>query len=137
MEFEESADRLAALGNPTRLQIFRLLVKAGFDGMPVGAIQTELGVPASTRDELREALQAKKIGTEIYYPLPLHRQECFNHLGYGPGSLPVSEAAAARTFALPVYPELSPEQLDYVVESIGEQLFGESPTTAAGAAGTA
>jgi len=48
MEFEETADCLAALGNPTRLQIFRLLVKAGFDGMPVGAIQSKLGVPAST-----------------------------------------------------------------------------------------
>jgi len=48
MEFEIPADRLAALGNPTRLKIFRLLVKAGHDGLPVGAIQIELGVPAST-----------------------------------------------------------------------------------------
>ncbi len=48
MEFEIPADRLAALGNPTRLQIFRLLVKAGHDGMPVGAVQAKLGVPAST-----------------------------------------------------------------------------------------
>ena len=48
MEFEQTADRLAALGNPTRLRIFRLLVKAGHDGMPVGAIQAELGLPAST-----------------------------------------------------------------------------------------
>jgi len=48
MELEATADRLAALGNPTRLQIFRLLVKAGLDGLPVGAIQAALGVPAST-----------------------------------------------------------------------------------------
>lgn len=48
MEFDAPADRLAALGNPTRLHIFRLLVKAGPDGLPVGAIQAELGVPAST-----------------------------------------------------------------------------------------
>ena len=48
MEFKENADRLAGLGNPTRLQIFRLLVKVGHGGLPVGAIQSELGVPAST-----------------------------------------------------------------------------------------
>ncbi len=70
------------------------------------------------RDELQAFLRERNIGTEIYYPIPLHRQKCFEYLGYGPGDCPVAEAAAARTLALPVYPELTPEQQDYVVDSI-------------------
>ena len=70
------------------------------------------------RDELRTHLAGCDIGTEIYYPVPLHRQACFEYLGYPVGSLPESERAAAEALALPIYPELSAGQLEYVVASI-------------------
>jgi len=72
------------------------------------------------RDELRLFLTDAKIGTEIYYPVPLHLQECFSSLNYKKGDFPASEYAAAHTLALPVYPELSDDQQVYVVEKIKE-----------------
>ena len=71
------------------------------------------------RDELKTYLTNQGIGCEIYYPVPLHIQECFRYLGYRPEDCPVSIEAAARTIALPVYPELRYEQIEYVVENIG------------------
>jgi dTDP-4-amino-4,6-dideoxygalactose transaminase len=71
------------------------------------------------RDELKTYLTNQGIGCEIYYPVPLHIQECFRYLGYRPEDCPVSIEAAARTIALPVYPELRYEQIEYVVEKIG------------------
>jgi dTDP-4-amino-4,6-dideoxygalactose transaminase len=75
-------------------------------------------VPSALRDALREQLTRDRIGTEVYYPLPLHRQECFADLEYAQGSLPQSESAANETVALPIYPELSREQLEHVAHSI-------------------
>jgi len=72
----------------------------------------------SQRDQLQAALQLRGIGTEVYYPIPMHLQECFAFLGNGVGAYPESERAAKETLALPIYPELSEEQLRYVVESV-------------------
>jgi dTDP-4-amino-4,6-dideoxygalactose transaminase len=72
------------------------------------------------RDELKAALQRKGVGTEVYYPVPMHLQECFAYLGHTAGAFPESEAAANETLALPVYPELVDAQARYVVECIQE-----------------
>jgi dTDP-4-amino-4,6-dideoxygalactose transaminase len=70
------------------------------------------------RDRLKEFLYRQGIGCEIYYPLPLHMQACFSYLGYKPEAFPVSVTAADTTLALPIYPELTKDQISYVVEMI-------------------
>ncbi|MBU3946833.1 MAG: DegT/DnrJ/EryC1/StrS family aminotransferase [Proteobacteria bacterium] len=72
------------------------------------------------RDELRTHLNNAGVGTEIYYPVPLHLQECFSYLGYKKGDMPVSEDASLNTIALPIYPELTEDMQAYVVDKIKE-----------------
>jgi dTDP-4-amino-4,6-dideoxygalactose transaminase len=77
-------------------------------------------VRAPQRDELQEHLAGREIGTAIYYPLGLHRQKCFEYLGYKEGDLPETERAARETLALPIYPELTRELQRAVVEAIAD-----------------
>lgn len=77
-------------------------------------------IRAQRRDDLRLWLTERSIGNEVYYPVPFHQQECFSDLGYRTGEFPVAERASAEVLALPVYPELTREQIGFVVESIAE-----------------
>jgi dTDP-4-amino-4,6-dideoxygalactose transaminase len=76
------------------------------------------GAGAGARDRLREFLERRGVGTGIYYPVPLHLQECFASLGYGVGDLPVSERLAGEVLSLPIYPELTRAQIEEVAGGI-------------------
>ena len=77
-------------------------------------------VRAQRRDALRQFMAERGVGSEIYYPVPLHLQKCFEYLGYKPGDFPESERAAAETLALPIYSELRQDQMAHVVATIAE-----------------
>jgi dTDP-4-amino-4,6-dideoxygalactose transaminase len=107
----------------------RLLKQAGLEGTAIALpfqeskahhVFHQYVVRALRRDELREFLTARKIGTEIYYPLPLHLQPCFAYLGHKKGSFPEAEKAAAEVLALPMFPELTEEEQKWVVQSISD-----------------
>src|SRR5437016_11308866 len=70
------------------------------------------------RDALQAHLKSKGIGSAVYYPVPLHLQRCFSHLGYQRGQLPEAERAAGEVLSLPIYPELARSQLDQVIDAI-------------------
>ena len=79
-------------------------------------------IQVDDRDGLQEFLNAKGIATGLHYPLPLHLQKAYAHLGYKKGDFPVTENIADRLLSLPMYPELSKQQIEYVVQSIEEFL---------------
>jgi len=107
-----------------------LFTAAGLDrvlGLPQSAPrrrhvwnQYVVRVPGGQRDRLRAFLGEAKIGTEIYYPLGLHAQECFGYLGYRPGDLPETDQAAQEVLALPIFPELTAEEQQLVVDRTAE-----------------
>jgi dTDP-4-amino-4,6-dideoxygalactose transaminase len=75
-------------------------------------------IRAEHRDALRQALTAKEIETQVYYPVPLHLQPCFAPLGFRSGQFPEAERASRECLALPIYPEIGDDQLDHVVDTI-------------------
>jgi dTDP-4-amino-4,6-dideoxygalactose transaminase len=91
-----------------------------------GHVYNQYVVRVRDRDRLKQHLVDRKIGCEVYYPLPLHLQECFANLGYGVGSFPESERAANEVLALPIHPALTQDQLERVVSEIGSFLRGEA-----------
>jgi dTDP-4-amino-4,6-dideoxygalactose transaminase len=107
----------------------RLLAAAGLDGTAVTVpfrdprahhVFHQYVIRTRRRDDLREFLTARKIGSEVYYPLPLHLQPCFGYRGYKKGNFPESEKAAAEVLALPMFPELTEEEQARVVQSISD-----------------
>jgi len=101
-----------------------LLPKAVYknDSLQNYHIYNQYVIRVQQRDELRKFLTENSIDTEIYYPIPFHLQECFNYLENKKGDFPVAEFCADTSVALPIYPELSVEQINYVVEKISEFL---------------
>lgn len=84
------------------------------------SIYNQYTLRVARRDALQAHLRAKGIGNSIYYPLPLHLQPCFAHLGYSEGAFPESEKAAKEVISLPVYPELATSELDEVIDAVRE-----------------
>ncbi|MCU0980135.1 MAG: DegT/DnrJ/EryC1/StrS family aminotransferase [Pirellulaceae bacterium] len=87
--------------------------------------QYTIRVPGGHRDELRAKLTERNVGSEVYYPVPLHLQECFRTLGYRRGSLPVTERICHEALSLPIFPELTEAEQDRVVEVIHDALLSE------------
>lgn len=114
---QANADRYAELFTAAGLQRAIVLPEAKPGRRHVWN-QYVIRVPGGLRTPLREALAEVRVGTEIYYPLGLHQQECFHYLGYQPDDLPQTRRAAEEVLALPIFPELRAEEQKFVVEQI-------------------
>jgi len=110
-----------------RRGLVRLLPKPEESEGVRGHVYNQFVVRVPARDAVRQHLQAAGVGSEVYYPLPLHLQECFRYLGYHEGDLPRAEQAARDSLALPVYPELAEAQINYVVDCLEEALLRVPP----------
>lgn len=116
---EQNARRYAA--QFARLGVDRQLgLPQVADGCAMVWNQFTIRVPGGRRDALQQFLNERKIGSAIYYPIPLHLQKCFAALGCQPGSLPESERAAEEVLSLPIYPEMTRDEQDRVIGSIAE-----------------
>ena len=102
---------------PAGQRIRRPVVRTG-----TRSIFNQYTIRVEDRDGMVDHLRSKGIGTEVYYPVPLHLQECFRYLGYQEGDCPESEAAAATVLSLPIYPELSADQQEFVAGHVLEYL---------------
>ena len=85
-------------------------------------VYNQFVIRVQRRDELRAFLEGRQIGSEVYYPQPMHLQKCFAFWGYAEGAFPASERAAKETLAIPIYPELTSEMLDTVVAAVRDFL---------------
>lgn len=131
-------DRWTSLRQAHAARYGELLARHGLDrvlGLPATLPrrrhvwnQYVVRVPDGRRDALREHLSRQKIGSEIYYPVPLHLQACFAYLGYQSGQLPETERASHETIALPIFPELTAVEQETVVREIA--VFFGTQTTA-------
>ena len=117
---QENAERYYTLFETTGLLEKVDLPKPVYknDHVPRYHIYNQFVIRTQARDRLQVHLKQRGIGTEIYYPVPFHLQECFRYLGYKEGNFPESERAAREVLALPIYPGLTLDQQKYVVDSI-------------------